>query len=288
VDYAHSPATDVLPELLDQLNVEVVPLNARIDPNRISLSQDDFRAGLTQLARITGALHDISLGVRLDVGGERIFLVDGTGANVPNAVMCAAMAALVFQSYPGSTIAITVDQSQIFERLAARYGGNVRRCPVDSQALMEATAESGAIMGGDGTGGFVFPAFHPAIDGLMALGKLLELLALQGASLSEVVASLPPFCLASGEATGVWETKGRVMRCLLQQLSRLRHETVDGIKVYLDDNEWVLIRPDEETAVFHLVAEAKSVAIAQELIADYGGLVRSFVQVPCSDRLEPN
>ncbi len=45
VDYAHAPAADVLADLLDHLNVDVVPLNARIDANKISLTQEEFRAG---------------------------------------------------------------------------------------------------------------------------------------------------------------------------------------------------------------------------------------------------
>ena len=44
VDYAHTPAADVLPQLLDMLNVEVVPLNARIDANKVSISQEEFRS----------------------------------------------------------------------------------------------------------------------------------------------------------------------------------------------------------------------------------------------------
>ena len=42
VDYAYSPAVDVLPDLLDK-QVEVLPLNARIDAGRVSLSQEEFR-----------------------------------------------------------------------------------------------------------------------------------------------------------------------------------------------------------------------------------------------------
>jgi phosphomannomutase len=76
------------------------------------------------------------------------------------------------------------------------------------------------------------------------------------------------------------ETKGRVMRCLMQQFAKFRHEAMDGIKIYIDDCEWVLIRPDEEGAVFHLVAEAPTLEAAQEIIADYGGLVRTFVREP--------
>ena len=125
-DYAHAPAADVLPELLDRLKVEVVPLNARVEANRVSLSQEDFRDGRAQLARITRVLDDVNLGARLDVGGEKLFIADDTGNTVPDAVMCAAMAALVFRTYPGSTVVVTVDQSSIYERL----GRAIRRpCP---------------------------------------------------------------------------------------------------------------------------------------------------------------
>jgi len=51
----------------------------------------------------------------------------------------------------------------------------------------------------------------------------------------------------------------------------------------------VLIRPDEEAAVFHLVAEGRSLTAAQELIADYGGLVQSLIREPCAPvGMEPN
>jgi mannose-1-phosphate guanylyltransferase/phosphomannomutase len=283
VDYAHAPAADVLPDLLDKLTIEVVPLNARVEASRISPAQEEFRSGLTQLARITRALDDISLGVRLDVGGEKLFIADDTGNAVSDPVMCAAMAALVFRTYPGSTVVVAVDQPLLYEQLARRHGGRVVRCPLDPQALMQAASDNKAIMAGDGTGNFVFPALHPAIDGLFALGKLLEMLARQRTQLSTVIAELPPFYIATGMVEGAWETKGRIMRCLIQQFAKLRYETIDGIKVHLGDNEWVLIRPDSDVPSFHLIAEARSLQAAQELIADYGGIVHRFTQRPCPD-----
>ncbi|MGQ9491622.1 MAG: sugar phosphate nucleotidyltransferase [Anaerolineae bacterium] len=283
VDYAHAPASEVLPQLLDHLGVEVVPLNARIDPNRVSILQEEFRQERAQLATIVGALRNVALGARLDVGGEKMFVVDENGVEIPDPVMCAAMAALVFRSYPSSTIVVTVNQSQVFERLAQRYGGQVRRCPNDPQALMTAAVAEGVTMAGDGTGNFVFPALHPAIDGLWALGKLLELLARQKVRLSEIVADLPPFYVASLVVGGDWETKGRVMRCLGEHFAGFRHEIIDGIKVYLDDEEWVLIQPDAERPHFHVTAEGRSLAAAQELVADYSGLVRQLIQEPCGE-----
>ena len=279
-DYAHAPAAEVLPQLLDMLNIEAVPLNARVDTNKVSILQEEFWAERVQLATITGALSDVSLGVRLDVGGEKMFVIDDTGASLPDAVTCAALAALVFQSHPGGTVVVTADQSQVFERLAERYGGRVRRCPVDTQALMEMANNNNIIMAGDGTGHFVFPALHPAVDGMIAIGKLIELLARQDTRLSQVVATLPPFYTASSVVSGAWDTKGRVMRCLMEQFAKFRTETIDGIKICLSDETWVLIRPDADHPVFHITAEARSAVAAQELIADYGGLVQSLVQAP--------
>lgn len=287
VDYAHAPAANVLPELLRKLNVEVVPLNARVEATKVALAPEEFRSGRAQLARITRALDNISLGVRLDVGGEKLYVADETGTTVPDGLMCVAMAALVFRAHPGSTIVVTADQPMVYEDLAQQYGGNVRRCQVDPLALMQAAAEEHVEMAGDGTGNFIFPILHPAIDGLLALGKLLELLAGQGKQLSEVLAELPPFHVATGQISGQWETKGRVMRCLLQQFSKMHHETGDGIKIYLGDHEWVSIRPDNDTTVFYLTAEAGSLHAAQELIADYGGIVSSYIQQPCADEAPP-
>lgn len=277
VDYAHAPTAEVLPQLLDLLNVEVVPLNARVEANKAAISQEEFRAERAQLATITGVLPDVRLGVRLDVGGEKMFVVDETGAMLEDAVALAAVAALVFQSHPGGTVVVTADQSLVIEQLAQRYGGQVRRCPVDAQALMEAASQGDVVMGGDGAGNFIFPALHPAIDGLIALGKLIELLAKQNLQLSQVVANLPPFYIASGAVSGSWESKGRVMRCLLEQFAKFRTETVDGLKIYLGTGTWVLIRPDADRPIFHITAEASSLAAAQEIVADYGGLVRSLV-----------
>ena len=283
VDYAHAPAADVLPNLLDTLNVEVVPLNARVDPNKVSISHEEFRAGRAQLATIVAALGDVGLGVRLDVGGERIFLVDDTGVDLPDAIASAAMADLVFRAHPGATIVVAADQSHVFERLGERHNGHIRRCPVDLQAMMEAAAGSDAIMATDGGGNFIFPALHPVVDGLMAVGKLLELLAAQRVRLSEVVAELPISHVATREVAAAWEAKGRVMRCLVQQFGKYRHERLDGIKVYLADDAWVLIRPDADAALFHVVAEAATLAAAQEIAADYGGLVESLAQMSCGE-----
>ena len=62
VNYAHAPGCQVLPEILDCLDVEYVAVNARVDESLLSRSREDLSAELQQVARITGVLHAISFG----------------------------------------------------------------------------------------------------------------------------------------------------------------------------------------------------------------------------------
>jgi mannose-1-phosphate guanylyltransferase / phosphomannomutase len=140
-----------------------------------------------------------------------------------------------------------------------------------------AQAEGVAFAGGEG-GGYVFPALHPGYDGLMAFGKLLELLATQRVSLAEAFAALPPSHVARCRVPTPWELKGAVMRQVVEATKSRRTKDVDGIKVYDpaggEDGDWVLVIPDTTEPFTHLWAEAGSEPAAKALLDEYEALVR--------------
>ena len=255
VDYAHSPNTDVLPPLLAKLNVDVVPLNARVDALKIAMQQDEFDANLRQLAIIAGALNT-SLGLLLDVAGEKIFLVDNHGHILSDTTTAMLMATLAIQSNGAGTIVLPIDASHAFECLADQHGGTVVRTRADLHALMIAAQEPGVILATDGAGNFIFPEFQPVTDGLMATAKLLEFLATQQEPLSDLVNSLPGIYMESRRVACPWEIKGSVMR----RLTEIHHtgEAQEGIKLVYDEREWVLIRPDPDYPHIIITAESTS------------------------------
>jgi mannose-1-phosphate guanylyltransferase/phosphomannomutase len=275
VDYAYAPASEVLSPILNTLGVEVVPLAAHVDGEKMSVLPQEFDKALKELALITGAL-DTNLGVRFDVGGEKIFLVDHQGHYVPEIKASAAMAALALRASGGGTIVVPVHMPSTFEQIASQHGGSIKRCKVDPQDLMEMSSEEGVVMATDGMGNFVFPQFQAAIDGLMATVKLLEFLATQQTNLASVVAELPPFHIAQRDVSCPWEVKGTVMRLLNQQYKDRRAELIDGIKILLGEKEWVLILPDPDYARFHVYAEGKSDAEAQDLVDRYVRIVQGL------------
>jgi mannose-1-phosphate guanylyltransferase/phosphomannomutase len=141
---------------------------------------------------------------------------------------------------------------------------------------MEAATQDGVILAGDEAGGLIFPAFHPAMDAIFATVKILELLESLDATLSAELDALPPYQTAETNVPCPWESKGKVMRLLSQQYQSTGPRSVDGVRVDLGETEWVLILPDPDRPLFHIIAESETKDGARTVTEKYAALVSSL------------
>jgi mannose-1-phosphate guanylyltransferase/phosphomannomutase len=241
----------------------------------MAIQPPEFQVALDRLGLIVSALNT-HIGVRLDVGGEKIFLVDNHGERLSNSATSLAMAELAWRAAPGSAVAMPVTMPNALEQLAAQHGGHVIRTKVDAHALTKVACEAAVVMAADGRGSFIFPQFQCASDGLMALARLLEYLATQQTPLSEVIASLPPFRVIHERVACPWEAKGIVMRRLVEHSQADEVDTTDGVKIRLNETEWVLMLPDPDYPLFQIYAESTSQAQAVGLVQKYAELVEKL------------
>lgn len=275
IDYANTSASMVLSPMLRRYRVDSVELNVNPDEQMVFQTTAQFEAAVQRLTQITPVVG-ASMGVRLDSGGEKIFLVDDKGVRLHPLRALAAVTAMAMQAHGGGTVAVPVTAPRAFEKIAERYGGRILRTRATMGALMQtASQQPDLLMLGDGTGGYIFPAFYPITDGMFAIVKLMELLTLTEARLSAVLAELPPYYMAQSRVPCRWESKGKVMRILNEQYAERRAEQVDGIKIDLG-NEWVLILPDPDGPFFHVIAEGYNEEQARVLVEKYTGLVTSL------------
>jgi mannose-1-phosphate guanylyltransferase/phosphomannomutase len=275
VDLANSPTAQVLPPLLTRLNCRVVALNEAVDETKMSILSQEFETSLRQLGKICQVL-DTAMGVRLDVGGEGVFVVDRSGEVIPGTLLAAALAIMAFKAKGGGTVAVPVSMPNTFEKVAAEYGGQVLRTKVNLQALMQAANRPDVIMASDGNASFIWPDFQPVVDGMMTIARMLEFLATQNTTLSAALAAVPPFYMARGAVDCPWEAKGTVMRLLNQQYKDRLGEQIDGVKINLSDDEWVLVWPDADRPLFHVITEAPTTERAYELLNRYERIVQSL------------
>ena len=275
VAFADEPVAEVLPIILDKLGCNLIALNAYIENTPVSSPQAQFQAALKQLQIIATALG-VQLGARLSAGGEKLYLVDDRGYLLQNITACAALVDMALSDAPGSEVAIPINMPNLFEEIAKRHQGKIIRTEIDLDTLIKATCPKNVIMAGDGNGNFIFPDFHCAVDGMMALAKTLEFLATQHVSLGEVVTNLPPYYLAERKVSCVWEAKARVMRLIHQKFEKYEAHIINGVKVPLSPTKWVLIVPDPDQPYFRITAEAETQDEAEGLVDEYAQIVENI------------
>lgn len=276
VDYAHGSSNQLLPEIFSRLGCEVIVLNPGMDEKRLTRTMDEIGEDLQRLATITGTLNT-DLGIRIDTSGERISVVDDKGRILDGTQMLVAMTSLCLRKHRNGIVAAPVTAPSALQQIAKLYEGSIQHTRVLPHALMTAAGRDGVVLVGDGIGGFVFPTFQPAFDGMLAIAKLLELLATFQVRLSEVVDDLPAYYMSRTMVVCPWEHKGKVMRILSEQYREKRSKPIDGIKIDLG-NEWVLLLPDADRPLFHVIAESISTDQAQALAEKYARVVSGLQQ----------
>src|SRR3972149_1005165 len=276
LDYAFGPASAIFPAILGELGVEVISLNAYLDETRIAKTTEEFRRSLDQLSNIVRTLG-ADLGVLLDTGGEKVFLVDEKGEVVPGELALALMALLAMRTHPPGTVVVPITASQVVDRLAAEHGFRLIRARGNPRSLAEAALSPGVVLVGEERGGFIFPAFQPAFDAMAAVVKLLEMMARLGGRLNALIRQVPESHVTRGEVPCPNEEKGAVMRRLLAATKGQAVDLVEGVRVRMGE-EWVAAIPDPDRACFLVVGESpdrdRARALVEELkerIAGWGG-----------------
>jgi mannose-1-phosphate guanylyltransferase/phosphomannomutase len=276
VDYAYGTTAFVMPNVLAKLGAEVLAVNPYAStPGAAAFDRDASATRVSGLVRSSGS----QLGVVVDPDGERVTFVDDEGHVLTDLEAVLAMVHLVAStSEPGCRVALPVTVTSRAEQLAAGLGAEVVWTKVAASALMHAALADDVALAASLDGGFIFPAFLPAFDGVAAFAKMLELLARTGTRLSKVRGALPSTHLAHQAVPTPWEQKGTVMRTLVEQAEG-EVILVDGVKVLYDDG-WALALPDPDDPLTHLWVEAGSDEAARARAEDYAERLRSIIPAP--------
>jgi len=274
IDYAHSSASLVLPVVLGALGVEAIAAHPYGGEQPIS-SPDGVREALGQAKRLVSAVG-ADFGVVFDHAGERIYLVDELAHEVPVEQELLLFLSLLASDGKSGTLALPITVTSLAEPLVKGTKLEVTRTPASLSALTQASAGDGVVFAGSVGGGFVFPEFLPAYDGVASLCNLLELLAPIGRPLSELVAGLPESTVVHRQVRCPWARKGAVMRILTERMKGKKVDTLDGIKVF-EPRGWAQVLPDPDEPLVHVYAEGNTPEEAAALEEDFLKLVEEIV-----------
>ena len=265
----------MLPLVVGSLGVEAVSAHG--------FFADDGVGGRQTLAQTIGRTKTLvtsigaDLGAIFDQSGERLFLVDEEGHDVPVEQALLLFVRLLAERGTEGKLAFPVTVTSKVDELAGDKLEIVRTPNSLSDLTSAAAEEEGVVFAGAVGGGYVFPTFLPAYDAVASLAKLLELLAPSRTPISELVAALPEPTLVHRRLACPWAKKGLVMRVLNERMAGRDVDLTDGIKV-LDERGWSQVVPDPDEPLVHLYAEGDTLAASEELEHELRELVEEIMQ----------
>lgn len=274
LDYDFGSAATVFPSLIGEYSLDVVSLSAYMDPRKFSHTRHQPESVLATVANIVKSLG-VPIGFLLDHSAERLEMVDGSGTPLESQQALMALVELYCRNYRPKRIATVVEATIGVEEIAAKYGTEVLRVRNDHLGMMNAALVHDVSFVGGSRGGYIFPEFGFYSDGMFAILKVLEMLALADTTLSNVVAGLPKTIRRSEWVPCPWKAKGLVMRRLIEETEGQPREVVDGVRLKFEDGV-VLIIPHGEKPAFYLFVEGKSPQVVDDFMKLFEAKIKTM------------
>jgi phosphomannomutase len=244
------------------------------------------------LSSLSAAMRKFAadIGFAQDPDGDRLAIVDENGVYVGEEYTLAlaaegALAARVAapsgrRAGGGPVLVANLSTSRMIDDVAARHGARVIRTPVGEAHVAEAMKREAAAgrdvpLGGEGNGGVIWPRVTYVRDSLSAMALVLTLMARTGKKISELVASIPAYCIEKRkvdlarreDAAGVVEAVAAHFRAGRVDGGPASSDLQDGVRVdWPGRKAWLHVRASNTEPVLRLIAEAPTGAEARAVL----------------------
>ena len=211
------------------------------------------------------------VGFALDADGDRVAIISDEGRPLGEEHTLALAAAHILKKCPGPVV-MNLSTSRMTEDVASRMGLASYRAPVSELRVVERMKDVGAVIGGEGNGGVIYPRVHYARDSLVAIALILEYMAQSAQAISELARGLPRYFMLKTkmQMSGVGGRRSdflKVLTFLKKKFKGERFDLSDGLRIDWKD-EWAHIRPSGTEPVIRIITEAKTKKRARELNAE--------------------
>jgi phosphomannomutase len=173
-------------------------------------------------------------------------------------------------------VCVNLSTTKAVEDVAKKYGCNLFRTPVGEINVVEGMKKHQAVIGGEGSGGVIYPDLHYGRDALVGIAFTLQYLAEKNAKLSEIKKQLPAYYILKDK----FETKDfspdDLIEKFKEEFSNQKLNEDDGLRIDFEDH-WIHLRKSNTEPIIRLIVEATSPELAQKLMEDYKSKLKSLM-----------
>ena len=262
VDAVNSIGGVVIPKLLRELGCEVVELNCE-PTGEFAHNPEPLPQNLTEISEVI-VREGADLGIVVDPDVDRLAFVNEDGTMFVEEYTLVAVADYILSQRVGNTVS-NLSSSRALRDVTECHGGSYAASAVGEVNVVAKMKETGAIIGGEGNGGVIYPELHYGRDALVGTALFLTYLAKRNISMTALRATYPAYFASKNkiELTPAID----VDKVLLEMKSRYASEDVndiDGVKIDFAES-WVHLRKSNTEPIIRIYTEAKTATEADEL-----------------------
>lgn len=262
VDAINSVGGIILPDLLKAFGVEYTILN--------STANGDFAHNPEPLEKnLQGIMDEMrsgkyDLGIVVDPDVDRLAFICENGEMFGEEYTLVSVADYVLQHTPGNTVS-NLSSTRALRDVTERHGGTYTAAAVGEVNVTTKMKEVGAVIGGEGNGGVIYPESHYGRDALVGIALFLSSLAHKKCTASQLRATFPNYFIAKNRIDLTPSTDiDAILEKVKEMYASEKITDIDGVKIDFPD-KWVHLRKSNTEPIIRVYSEAATMEEADAL-----------------------
>jgi phosphomannomutase len=278
IDAVNSTGGIAVPMLLENLGVEHIT-KLYCEPNgQFPHNPEPLSENLTVISsEMKKGKFDVGIVVDPDV--DRLVIINEDGSMFGEEYTLVAVADYVLKNTEGGGNTVSnLSSTRALQDITERAGGTYAAAAVGEVNVVNLMKETGAIIGGEGNGGIIYPELHYGRDALVGIALFLSHLAKYGHSVSRMRSEFPNYFISKNklELDAGTDVDG-ILMAVRNKYAKQPASTIDGVRLEFD-NQWVHLRKSNTEPIIRVYSEADNPvtadAIASKIMADIKELVQ--------------
>jgi phosphomannomutase / phosphoglucomutase len=270
----------VAPTLCEKLGCEIIPLNGNIDGDFPGRGSEPTSENLNQMSltvKSTGA----NFGVAYDGDGDRSLFCDNEGkVKWGDRTGALLVKYLLTEKHKKVEVVCPINTTAVVPKIVNDLGSIVRYTKVGSVEVSREMINKKALLGLEENGGFMYGALNEVRDGAMTTALMLDMLANTETTLSTMYSMLPTVYQYKTKFSISDSSKiEKIVQACMNHGNPTKVETLDGVKIWIDDETWIMIRPSGTEPILRMYAESNDKALLNSKVKEYTILINELLEV---------
>jgi phosphomannomutase/phosphoglucomutase len=265
----------VAPFLAKKLGCTVITVNGTIDGDFPGRGSEPTPSNLSLMSFVTKETNS-DIGAAFDGDGDRSIFCDEKGIVSWGDKTGTLLARyLILTKHPKAKIVCPINTTNILTKVAQDNGSEIVHTKVGSVEVSREMVKQGAIIGMEENGGFMYGVLNQVRDGALTTALMLDLMASEKKSLSGILSSLPKvYQYKSKFECSEMGLIQKVVDSVKNHGSPMKIETLDGVKIWFDEESWLMLRPSGTEPLIRIYGESTDELLINSKVNEYTRLVK--------------